>query len=70
MINFREIIRRFFKYLILVLVLGYSLHIIPQNKIYNTEILWIVLITGLTFCILDIVTPSIQIIVNKSEDLE
>jgi hypothetical protein len=65
MINFREIIRRFLKYLILVLVLGFSIYTIPKNKIGNSELMMIVLITGMTFCILDIVTPSIQIIVNK-----
>ena len=70
MINFREIIRRFLKYLILVLVLGFSVYTIPKNKISNTELLWVILITGMTFCILDIVTPSIQIIVNKDEDTE
>ncbi len=68
MINFREIIRRFLKYLILVLVLGFSVYTIPKNKVSNTELLWVILITGMTFCILDIVTPSIQIIVNKDED--
>jgi hypothetical protein len=70
MINFREIIRRLLKYLILVLVLGFSIYTIPKNKISNSELLWVILIVGMTFCILDIVTPSIQIIVNKDSDSE
>jgi cell division protein FtsW (lipid II flippase) len=70
MINFREIIRRLLKYLILVLVLGFSIYTIPKNKISNSELLWVILIVGMTFCILDIVTPSIQIIVNKDTDSE
>jgi len=70
MINFREIIRRLLKYLILVLVLGFSIYTIPKNKISNSEILWVILIAGMTFCILDIVTPSIQIIVNKESESE
>ena len=67
MINIREIIRRFLKYLILVLILGFSVQNIPTQKPSLTETLYIVIIAGMTFCILDIVTPSIQITVNKDE---
>ena len=70
MINIREIIRRFLKYFILVLILGFSIQTIPNNKISLLETFYILVITGMTFCILDIVTPSIQIIVNKEEPLE
>jgi hypothetical protein len=70
MINIREIIRRFLKYFILVLILGFSIQTIPNNKISLLETFYILVITGMTFCILDIVTPSIQIIVNKEETLE
>ena len=70
MINIREIIRRFLKYFILVLILGFSIQTIPNNKISLLETFYILVITGMTFCILDIVTPSIQIIVNEEETLE
>ena len=68
MINIREIIRRFLKYLILVLIMAFSVQNIPSQKLSNLqETLYIVVIAGMTFCILDIVTPSIQITVNKEE---
>jgi hypothetical protein len=67
MINIREIIRRFLKYLILVLIIGFSVQNIPSQKPSLHETLYIVVIAGMTFCILDIVTPSIQITVNKEE---
>ena len=67
MINIREIIRRFLKYLILVLIMGFSVQNIPSQKPSLHETLYIVVIAGMTFCILDIVTPSIQITVNKEE---
>ena len=67
MINFREIIRRFLKYFILVLILAFSIQSIPNVKPSINETLYIVVLTGMTFCILDIVTPSIKIIVKKEE---
>ena len=68
MINLREIIRRLLKYLILVLILGFSIQNIPIQKITYSETLYIMVITGMTFCLLDIVTPSILITVNKEEN--
>ena len=65
MINYREILRRLLKYIVLVLIAGSCIYIIPNNKIKNNEIIYISLIIGMVFCLLDIVTPSIQIIVNK-----
>ena len=70
MINIREIIRRFLKYLILVLILGFSVQNIPSQKPNLVETFYIVVIAGMTFCILDIVTPSIQITVNKESEEE
>lgn len=67
MLNYREILRRLLKYIILVLISGSSIYIIPKNKINNNDIIYISLIIGMVFCILDIVTPSIQIIVNNKE---
>ena len=70
MINIREIIRRLLKYVILVLICGTSIYIIPKNKVSNMEIIYISLIVGMVFCILDIITPSIQINVNNDNDIE
>jgi len=64
MINLREIIRRLFKYLILVLISGLTLFTVSENRLTNKEIFYTILIIGLTFCILDIVTPSIHITIN------
>ena len=70
MINIREIIRRLLKYVILVLICGTSIYIIPKNKVSNMEIIYISLIVGMVFCILDIITPSIKINVNNDNDIE
>ena len=64
MINLREIIRRLFKYLILILISGLTLFTVSENRLTNKEIFYIILIIGLTFCILDIVTPAIHITIN------
>ena len=68
MINYREILRRLLKYIILVLISGSSIFIIPKNKLTNREIIYISLIIGMVFCLLDIITPSIQIIVKDDEN--
>ena len=67
MLNIREVIRRTLKYLVLVIVLGFSMHSIPKNSLDYKEILFIVLIAGMTFCILDTLSPSIKIVVTKKE---
>lgn len=68
MINYREVLRRLLKYIILVLISGSSIFIIPKNKLTNKEIIYISLIIGIVFCLLDIITPSIQIIVKDDEN--
>jgi len=68
MINYREVLRRLLKYIILVLISGSSIFIIPKNKLTNKEIIYISLIIGMVFCLLDIITPSIQIIVKDDEN--
>ena len=70
MINYREVLRRLLKYIVLVLISGSAIYVIPKNKINNREIIYISLIIGMVFCILDIVTPSIQIIINNDEAQE
>ena len=69
MINYREVLRRLLKYIVLVLISGSAIYVIPKNKINNIEIIYISLIIGMVFCILDIVTPSIQIIVKNEEEV-
>jgi hypothetical protein len=61
MINIREIIRRLIKYIILVLVIGFACYSIPKNKIENMEIFWIMLVSGMMYNILDLITPSINL---------
>lgn len=68
MINFREVLRRFLKYLILALVSLVSIYSIPEKKASMNELLKICAIIGITYCLIDIVTPSIQIIVNKDNN--
>ena len=69
MLNYREVLRRLLKYLILVLISGSAIYVIPKTKINFKDLIYICLIIGMVFCILDIITPSIQIIV-KNEDNE
>ena len=68
MLNIREVIRRTFKYLVLVIIVGFSVHSIPQNKPEPREILFIALIAGMTFAILDTLSPSIKIVVSKRDN--
>ena len=64
MINIREIIRRFMKYLIMVLVVGFtSYNVCPHIEV--NQIVWIAVLSGIMFCILDIVTPSINLTKNE-----
>lgn len=65
MLNVREVIRRLMKYAVLVIVVGFACHSIPQTPPNNTEIVWIAFIAGMVFSILDSVTPSIKIHVEK-----
>ena len=70
MVNYREVLRRLLKYIVIVLITGSAIYVIPKNKINNKEIIYISLITGMVFCILDIITPSIQIIVEGEGEEE
>lgn len=68
MINLREVSRRLVKYLALVLVTGFAAMTIPKNKLDNMEVFWIAIIAGIMFSILDSVTPSIKIQIEKKSD--
>ena len=66
MINIREVIRRLTKYLVLVLVTAFAAYSVPKNKLDVMEVVWIALVSGIMFSILDSVTPSISINVSKN----
>ena len=65
MINIREVIRRLVKYIILVLVVGFACYSIPKNRIDNMEIVWIMLVSGMMYNLLDLITPSINLKIIK-----
>ena len=67
MINIREVIRRIVKYFVLVLVVAFAAFSVPKNKLDNSEVFWIAVIAGIMFSILDSVTPSIKIQIEKKE---
>ena len=65
MINIREVIRRLVKYIILVLIIGFACYSIPKNRLDNMEIVWIMLVSGMMYNILDLITPSINLKIIK-----
>jgi|TARA_B110000285_G_C14903597_1_gene504447 hypothetical protein len=65
MLNIREVVRRLLKYAVLVVIVGFSAHSIPTQTLKPMEVIWIALIAGMVFSILDSVTPSIKIHVEK-----
>jgi hypothetical protein len=65
MLNIREVVRRLLKYAVLVVIVGFSAHSIPKQTLQTMEVVWIALIAGMVFSILDSVTPSIKIHVEK-----
>ena len=69
MLNIREVIRRLLKYAVLVVIVGFSAHSIPKQTPSPIEIVWVALIAGMVFSILDSVTPSIKIHVEKKKNI-
>ena len=65
MINIREVIRRLLKYAVMIIIVGFATYSIPNKPPSNTEIIWISLIAGMVFSVIDSVTPSIKIHVEK-----
>ena len=59
-LNYREILRRLVKYIIIVLSVFLSSKSIIQN-LKNNEIIFVSLLVGLTYCLLDIMMPSIKL---------
>lgn len=65
MLNIREILRRIVKYILLILVIGFACYSIPKTRPENIEIIYIMLVSGMMFNILDLVTPSINLKITK-----
>ena len=66
MINIREFLRRLMKYIIMVVIVWYACYTIPTCRHSTKEMLWIAVIAGLTFTVLDLITPSIDLKVQKN----
>jgi len=66
MANIREILRRLIKYLIMVLVVGFSCFTLIKTKLTNYEIILISLTAGMVYNILDLLSPSINLKIDKT----
>ena len=64
-LNYREVIRRGLKYIILVSSVILACVSIT-NKLNNKELIIIGGLTGLMYCLLDITMPSIKLDKNKN----
>jgi|TARA_B110000285_G_scaffold178961_1_gene201423 hypothetical protein len=64
--NIREILRRLIKYLILVLIVAFACFTLIKTKLSNYEIILISLTAGMVYNILDLVSPSIKLNINKN----
>ena len=66
-LNIKEILRRLVKYLILVLCIGFIIKSVGKDKLNNNEIFVICVLSGLVYCIIDIICPSIKLILNDKK---
>jgi len=66
MANIREILRRLIKYLIMVLVVGFACFTLIKTKLTNYEIILISLTAGMVYNILDLLSPSINLKIDKT----
>ena len=64
--NIREVLRRLVKYLILVLIVAFACFTLIKNKLSNYEIMLISLTAGMVYNILDLVSPSIKLKIDKN----
>jgi hypothetical protein len=63
--NIKEVLRRLAKYIILILCIGFIIKSLSNNRLYNKDIFIICMLSGLTYCILDMISPSINLVINK-----
>jgi len=61
MINHREVIRRFIKYSIVVLLVAFASKTVPKASLSSIEVLYIGIVAATTFAVLDMVSPTIYI---------
>ena len=66
MINIREFLRRLVKYLILVLVVAFACFKLINTQLKQYEIFLISFVSGMIYCLLDIVSPSIKLVINEN----
>ena len=66
MINVREVLRRLVKYLVLVLVIAFVCYKLLGDKVSNFEVIIIALSGGFVYNLLDLVTPSINLKIDKT----
>ena len=66
MTNIREVLRRLVKYLILVLIVAFACFTLIKTKLNNYEIILISLTAGMVYNILDLVSPSIHLKIDKN----
>tara|TARA_B100000161_G_C33339081_1_gene319294 strand:- start:357 stop:578 length:222 start_codon:yes stop_codon:yes gene_type:complete len=64
--NIREVIRRLVKYLVLVLAVAFVTFSLLKNKVTNMDVALIALTGGFIYCLLDIVSPSISLKIDKT----
>ena len=64
--NIREVMRRLIKYLIMVLVVGFACVTLVKTSMTNFEIILIALISGMIYNVLDLMSPSIDLKIDKT----
>lgn len=60
-INNREVIRRLFKYALMLIVVGFAAYSVPPCKLNAMEVLLIALSAATVFCVLDMTMPTISV---------
>jgi hypothetical protein len=56
-----EMIKRFIKYILITLIVGLGARYVPDLPMKNDEILIIGLVAGVSFAVIDMMSPSIEI---------
>jgi hypothetical protein len=64
--NIREVMRRLIKYLIMVLVVAFACFTLVKTSITNFEIVLIALVSGMVYNVLDLMSPSIHLKIDKT----
>lgn len=67
-INNREVIRRLFKYALMLIVVGFAAYSVPPCKISAMEVSLIALSAATVFCVLDMTMPTISIKTSSDEN--